>query len=123
VVLYIEDNLSNMRLVERLLAHRTPVQLVPAMKGRLGLELAREHRPDLILLDVHLPDMSGEEVLEQLQADEATKSIPVVVISADATSAQRRSLLDVGARRYLTKPLDLEQFLDVVVTTLAEKVT
>ena len=67
--------------------------------------------------------MSGEEVLEQLQADEATKSIPVVVISADATSAQRRSLLDVGARRYLTKPLDLEQFLDVVVTTLAEKVT
>jgi PAS domain S-box-containing protein len=123
VVLYIEDNLSNMRLVERLLAHRTPVQLVPAMKGRLGLEFAREHRPDLILLDVHLPDMTGEEVLEQLQADSVTKSIPVVVISADATSAQRRRLLDVGALHYLTKPLDLEQFLDVVVTILAEKVS
>jgi PAS domain S-box-containing protein len=122
VVLYIEDNLSNMRLVERLLAHRTPVQLVPAMKGRLGLELAREHRPDLILLDVHLPDITGEEVLEQLQADEATRAIPVVVISADATTAQRRRLLDVGARHYLTKPLDLELFLDVVVTTLSERV-
>ena len=122
VVLYIEDNLSNMRLVERLLAHRTPVQLVPAMKGRLGLELARELEPDLILLDVHLPDMTGEDVLEQLQADEATRAIPVVVISADATTAQRRRLLDVGARHYLTKPLDLDLFLDVVVTTLADRV-
>jgi CheY-like chemotaxis protein len=67
--------------------------------------------------------MTGEEVLEQLQADSVTKSIPVVVISADATSAQRRRLLDVGALHYLTKPLDLEQFLDVVVTILAEKVS
>jgi PAS domain S-box-containing protein len=113
-VLYIEDNLSNFRLVERALALRWNVRLLPAMLGRLGLDLAREHRPDLVLLDLHLPDMSGEELLARLRADPATRDIPVIVLSADATPGQIERLLANGARAYLTKPLDISEFLALV---------
>jgi CheY-like chemotaxis protein len=88
------------------------------MQGRLGLDLAREHRPDLILLDLHLPDMTGAEVLDLLGEDPATSDIPVVIISADATPGQIQRLLSAGALEYLTKPLDVRRFLDVVDTTL-----
>jgi CheY-like chemotaxis protein len=91
------------------------------MKGRLGLELAREQRPDVILLDLHLPDMTGDDVLEQLQSDTRTKDIPVVVISADSTTGQARRLVAAGARHFLTKPLDLESFLEVLSVTLSPK--
>ena len=84
------------------------------MQGGLGLQLAREHNPDLILLDVHLPDMTGAQVLRKLRADPATSSIPVVVISADATPKQMDRLLAQGASKYLTKPLDVKQFLKVL---------
>ena len=113
-VLYIEDNLANFRLIERVLGLRTSVRLLPAMLGRLGLDLAREHRPDLILLDLHLPDMSGEELLSRLRADPATRDIPIVVLSADATPGQVERLRASGARSYLTKPLDIGEFLALV---------
>jgi signal transduction histidine kinase len=106
-VLYIEDNPSNLTLVERILAHRPEIKLISAMLGRLGFELAGLHRPDLILLDLNLPDVSGEEVLKQLQADPATRGIPVVVVSADASDGLRRKLLAAGARDYITKPFDV----------------
>jgi PAS domain S-box-containing protein len=122
-VLYVEDNLSNLRLVERILSQHPGVRLVPAMKGRLALELARERCPDLVLLDLHLPDIRGEDVLEQLRADPATQRAPVVVISADATAARIQRLLDAGARDYLTKPLELRRFLEVVSAALAERVS
>lgn len=118
-VLYIEDNLSNFRLIERALALRGEVRLIPAMLGGLGLDLAREHRPDLVLLDLHLPDMSGEELLARLRADPATRHIPVVVLSADATPGQVERLLADGARAYLTKPLDIGEFLALVDDVLA----
>jgi signal transduction histidine kinase/CheY-like chemotaxis protein len=118
-ILYVEDNLSNFRLIERSLALRANVRLLPAMLGRLGLDLAREHRPDLVLLDLHLPDMPGEELLAQLRADPATRDIPVVVLSADATHGQVERLLANGARAYLTKPLDIGEFLAVVDDVLA----
>jgi signal transduction histidine kinase/ActR/RegA family two-component response regulator len=111
VVLYVEDNLSNLRLIERVLAHRPDIRLLPSMQGRLGLDMAREHRPDLILLDLHLPDMPGEELLLRLRAIPETREIPVVVISADATPGQINRLLASGARTYLTKPLDVKKFL------------
>ncbi|TMJ14103.1 MAG: PAS domain S-box protein [Bacillati bacterium ANGP1] len=114
IILYIEDNLSNLKLIQRLLAHRPEVRLVPAMQGRLGLDLAREHRPALILLDLHLPDIPGDEVLQRLQADPETRQIPVVVISADATPGQVDRLLAAGARAYLTKPLDVKTLLAVL---------
>lgn len=113
-VLYIEDNLSNVRLIERVFTGWDDLKLIPAMQGMVGLELAREHRPDLILLDVHLPDLAGDRVLERLKSDPATREIPVVVMSADATSSQIKKLLGGGAVEYLTKPIDLEQLFRVL---------
>ncbi len=113
-VLYIEDNLANFTLIERLVAHRPGVEVQGAMLGRLGIELAREHRPDLILLDLHLPDMGGEAVLQELRADVATRSIPVVVLSADATHGQVARLQAGGATAYLTKPIDVPRFLGLL---------
>ncbi|HEX4835266.1 MAG TPA: ATP-binding protein, partial [bacterium] len=113
-VLYIEDNLSSLELMERLLGRRSAVTLLSAMQGRLGVDLARDHHPDLILLDLNLPDIGGIEVMRLLRDDPTTRPIPVVVISADATSAQIRRLGEAGARTYLTKPLDVKKFLGVV---------
>ncbi|MBI3912267.1 MAG: PAS domain-containing protein [Armatimonadetes bacterium] len=113
-VLYVEDNLSNVRLIERVLAQRPTTRLLAAMQGQMALDLAREHHPDLILLDLHLPDIPGNEVLHRLQLDPETCAIPVVVISADATASQIERLCAAGARAYLTKPLDVKQFLGIV---------
>jgi PAS domain S-box-containing protein len=120
-VLYVEDNLANLDLVESILYDRPEIGLIPALQGRLGLELAREHRPDLILLDLHLPDLSGEMVLHELRADDRTRHIPVLVISADATSRQMERLRSAGARDYVTKPLDVDRFLAAVDGALAAK--
>ena len=113
-VLYIEDNVSNLRLLERVLDRRPGIALLSAMQGRRGLELARDHRPDLILLDLHLPDMSGRDVLAALGAEPSTRDIPVVMLSADATAHQIERLLAEGARRYLTKPIDVQLLLTLL---------
>ncbi|MCW3005423.1 MAG: two-component system sensor protein [Solirubrobacterales bacterium] len=113
-IAYIEDNLSNLDLVQQLLAHVGNIKLIPAMQGRLGIELAVRHRPDLILLDLHLPDLDGSEVLEWLKRDQRTREIPVIVLSADATAAQIDRLLRSGASAYLTKPLDVPAFFDAI---------
>jgi CheY-like chemotaxis protein len=113
-VLCIEDNLSNLRLIERILSRRPEITLLAAMQGSMGLDLARKHEPDLILLDLNLPDMHGNEVLARLRQEALTKDIPVVVISADATQPQIERLLNAGARAYLTKPLNVKDFLHVI---------
>ncbi len=113
-ILYVEDNLSNLRLVESVLRRRADVRLIPAMQGGVGLELAAEHKPDLILLDVHLPDIPGDEVLGRLRADPRTADIPVVTISADATDAQQRRMLGAGSIEFLAKPIDISRFLEIV---------
>ena len=113
-VLYIEDNASNLRLVEQILAQRPAVRLITAMQGRRGIELADQHGPDLVLLDLHLPDMHGSEVLTRLHASERTQHIPVIVVSADATERQVERLMGAGAHGYLTKPLDVREFLQAV---------
>lgn len=113
-LLYIEDNPSNLRLVERALEHRPGIRLLTAMLGRVGLDLAREHQPDLILLDLNLPDVGGESVLAELRAHPRTMGIPVVIMSADATRRQIEHLLAVGAEAYLTKPLDVRAFLSML---------
>ena len=120
-ILYIEDNLSNLTLVEQLLADQPGVELITAIQGRIGLELAQQHRPDLILLDLHLPDIPGWEVLAHLQKDAETRAIPVVVISADATSRQVERLMKAGATAYLTKPIDMSEFYRVVSETKSEQ--
>ncbi len=113
-VLYVEDNVSNVHLVERLLDRRPGVVLISTMQGSLALDLAAEHQPDLVLLDLGLPDVSGEEVLRRLRAEPATAAIPVVILSADATARQVARLTQMGALDYLTKPLDLQRFYRVV---------
>ena len=110
-ILHIEDNLSNVRLIEQVLVQRPNVELIPAMQGRLGLELAKEHQPMLILLDLNLPDIAGEEVLQQLRDDSRTANIPVIIVSADASPRQVQRLLATGARSYLTKPIDVRELL------------
>ena len=119
-VLFIEDNLSNLQLVERLFALRTNVRVIPAMLGRLGLDLAREHRPGLILLDLHLPDMAGSEILARLRADPVTRETPIVILSADATPSQQERLLAAGAAAYLTKPIDINEFIGMVDRLLGD---
>jgi CheY-like chemotaxis protein len=119
-VLYIEDNLANLALIETILLARPQVTLIPALQGQLGLDLAWEHRPDLILLDLHLPDVPGAEVLRRLRADERTRATPVVVISADATRTRIETLTEMGAQAYLTKPLDVDQFLETLDTALGD---
>ena len=113
-VLYIEDDLVNFTLVERILEFRPTLKLMHARSGEIGVELAQAHRPRLILLDLNLPDMHGSEVLRRLQNEPATANVPVVVLSADATPSQIERLLTAGARNYLTKPFDIDPFLAVV---------
>jgi CheY-like chemotaxis protein len=117
-VLYVEDNAANRVLVQRILEWRPSVELVSATGGRSGLALARECHPCLILLDLHLPDISGREVLESLLADPRTANVPVVVLSADASPGQIQRLLDAGAHSYLTKPIVVRQLLDTLDSVL-----
>ena len=113
-VLYIEDNLAQPA------AHRGDPRVSTRGcralydAGSLGIELARRHRPDLILLDLHLPDMSGEEVLQRLKADEATSSIPIVIVSADASGETLGRLQEAGASSFVTKPLNVGHFLETI---------
>jgi PAS domain S-box-containing protein len=117
-VLYIEDNLSNLRLVERLLERRPSLTLIVANSGAAGLDMARKHHPDLILLDLNLPDMDGRDVMLQLRGQKA--EIPVIVLSADATAGQRARLKEAGAFAYLTKPLDVKKFFEVLDRAIIE---
>jgi CheY-like chemotaxis protein len=113
-ILYVEDNLSNLMLVQRILARDHSIQLIPAMQGGLALELARLHRPDLVLLDLHLPDMPGEQVLKQLRDAADCRGIPIVILSADATPGQIERLMGAGASAYVTKPLAVKPFMDII---------
>lgn len=114
LVLYVEDNPSNILLIEKVLARLPGVDLITAMQGSIGLDMTKVHKPELILLDLHLPDMHGEKVLEQLRAITETKDIPVIIMSADATKGQVDHMLSVGAAAYLTKPIDVREFLNIV---------
>ncbi len=120
-VLYIEDNPANFRLVERILELRPGVRLLSAIQGQLGIDLALEHRPDLIFLDIHLPDIAGDEVLRRLREDSRTRDIPVIVLSADATSRQVERLTAAGANHYLVKPVQVQEFLQLLDETLSKR--
>jgi signal transduction histidine kinase/CheY-like chemotaxis protein len=108
-ILYIEDNPANVELVARYLKGRPGTRLLSAISGRVGIECAVRDVPDIILLDQNLPDLQGDEVLNELKADPATAAIPVVVLSADASRGVIRRLLAGGAFAYLTKPIELAE--------------
>ena len=106
-LLYVEDNPANVEVVARYLASRDHARLLIAVSGAEGLAAAAEHRPDLVLLDLHLTDMTGDQVLSRMLADPQTSGIPVAVLSADASPRVIRRLMTSGASAYMTKPLDL----------------
>ena len=97
------------------------IEIVPAMQGRLGVELARQHKPVAVLLDLHLPDIDGEEVHRRLRDDPVTQHTPVVIVTADATQGQVGRLLAAGAHSYLTKPLDVPAFLAMIDGLMAAR--
>ena len=108
-VLYVEDNASNARLLERVLGRRAAIDFTVATTGEQGLHLAAQLRPDIVLLDLHLPDLTGEDVLTGLLQLPGWADRPVVVLSADAQPATAARLRAAGAADYLTKPLDLSR--------------
>jgi PAS domain S-box-containing protein len=113
-VLLVEDNLSTLDLLERVLSRRPGTEVLAAMQGGLGAELAREHRPDLILLDLQLPDMAGTAVLDRLAEDPLTAAIPIAVVGTDASPQQVRQLLGRGVIGFLARPIDVRGLLSLV---------
>jgi PAS domain S-box-containing protein len=113
-VLYVEDVVANVRLVEEIFARRPSIRLIPAMLGRLAVDLAHDHHPHLVFLDLHLPDMTGADVLAALRRDPETRGIPVVILTADATRREIDRLRRLGARSYETKPIGMRRLLELV---------
>ncbi len=120
-VLYIEDNPANLRLISQVLAREPNLHLWSAHEPLLGLELAVEHKPDLILLDINLPGMDGYEVLQQLREQEVTQHIPVIAISANAMPGDIAKGLGAGFDDYITKPIDIETLLQAVEMRLPNR--
>jgi PAS domain S-box-containing protein len=122
-VLLVENNLTTLDLVERVLSRRPGTEVLPAMQGGLGVDLAREHVPDMILLDLYLPDMTGDVVLDRLGEDPVTAEIPVAVIGAEAPAQHIRQLLGRGVIGFLAKPIDVRGLLSLVDAVRAARGT
>jgi len=117
-LLYVEDNPANLALVEQLIARRGDLRLLTAIDGHLGVELARAYLPDVILMDINLPGMSGYDALEVLRADPATQHIPVLALSANAMPRDIEKGLAAGFFRYLTKPIRVREFMEALDVAL-----
>ena len=120
-VLYVEDHPINRALVEAILLTRGDIKLLLAPEAKLGLELARAHRPDLILMDIHLPGIDGISALKHLQTCEETRAIPVIAISADALPKDIDQALAAGFKHYLTKPIQGDRLLELMDDLLGKK--
>ena len=118
-LLYVEDNQANRQLVEQLFARRPDMRLLSAADGRLGIEMARTHQPEVILMDINLPGMSGLQALEILRTDPVTALIPVLAISANAMPHDIKKGLEAGFFRYLTKPINVNEFMAALDLALA----
>ncbi|HVT11121.1 MAG TPA: ATP-binding protein [Fimbriimonadaceae bacterium] len=113
IVLYIEDNFSSVRLMEWI-ARKTGIVLHTSSQGLLGFEEAKSLQPDVIFLDLDLPDIQGTEVLRMLKACGETKHIPIIIASADASSSRMERALEAGAERYITKPIEVLDVMEVL---------
>jgi CheY-like chemotaxis protein len=120
-IVYIEDNDSNVLLMQRMLARRPQVSLVHVARGGEGAAVVASRQPQLVMLDMHLPDMSGHDVLRRIRADPRCRHIPVIVLSADATPGLPKRLEAAGARGFLSKPLNVRQALNAIDALLAER--
>ena len=117
-LLYVEDNLANMELVAQLIARRPDMQLLRAHDGMRGLSLARAHLPDIILMDINLPGISGLQALKLLREDPLTRNIPVLALSANAMPRDIDRGLEAGFFRYLTKPIKIAEFMSALDQSL-----
>jgi signal transduction histidine kinase/ActR/RegA family two-component response regulator len=117
-VLYVEDNPANLLLVDQLVARCSEVRLLSARNGNHGIQIARDSMPDVILMDINLPGLSGIDALKILRDDPVTAHIPVVAISANAIPRDIRKGLEAGFFRYLTKPIDVNEFMDTLNVAL-----
>ena len=113
-LLYVEDNPANLKLVEQLIARRPNMRLLLAREATFGIEQARIHQPDVILMDINLPGISGISALKILSDDPLTQHIPVVAISANAMPHDIQKGLQAGFFRYLTKPIKVTEFMETV---------
>jgi signal transduction histidine kinase/CheY-like chemotaxis protein len=113
-LLYVEDTPTNIRLMESIVAQIEGLTMVAALTGKEGVELAKVTKPDIIILDVNLPDMSGIEVLEELRRHDETRAIPTLALSAAATKGDVDSGLDAGFRQYLTKPIQVSEVVEAI---------
>jgi PAS domain S-box-containing protein len=117
-LLYVEDNPANLNLVEQLIARRSDIRLLTALNGTLGVELARASLPDVILMDINLPGISGIDALKILREDPKTAHIPIVALSANAMPRDIKKGLEVGFFRYVTKPIKLNELMDTLDVAL-----
>jgi EAL domain-containing protein (putative c-di-GMP-specific phosphodiesterase class I)/FixJ family two-component response regulator len=117
-LLYVEDNPANRKLVEQIIARRADIRLLTAVNGNSGIESARVSQPDVILMDINLPDISGFKALNILRSDPTTADIPVIALSANATRVNIESGLRAGFFRYLTKPIKVNEFMEVLDVAL-----
>ena len=118
-VLYVEDNPANLELIEQLIARRPDLRLLSAINATIGIEFARAYHPDVILMDLNLPGISGVEALMILRADDSTAHIPVIAVSANAVPRDIAKGLAAGFFNYLTKPIKVDQFMDALDAALA----
>jgi CheY-like chemotaxis protein len=117
-LLYVEDNPANLKLIEQLIARRPDIRLLSARDGNMGIQLARAHQPEVILMDINLPGISGIEALKMLREDESTAHIPVVALSANAMPRDIEKGLQAGFFRYLTKPIKVHEFMETLEVAL-----
>jgi PAS domain S-box-containing protein len=118
-LLYVEDSPANLTLVEQLIARRSDIRLLTAVNGTLGIELAQASRPEVILMDINLPGISGIEALKILREDPATAHIPIVALSANAMPRDIKNGMEAGFFDYLTKPIKINEFMDALDGALA----
>lgn len=110
--------MPNVTLMQRIFEHWGDIELLPAMQGRFGIDLARELHPAVILMDLHLTDIPGDQVVQFLRDDQETSSIPVVIISAEATAKHVQRLMAAGANGYMTKPLNVRELRETIAELL-----
>jgi signal transduction histidine kinase/ActR/RegA family two-component response regulator len=119
LILYIEDNPDNLELVKRIFYRKSDIQLISAPDAEIGINLAKVHKPDLILLDIHLPGMDGFEAFKIMKSLDETINIPIIAVSADAMESDKQKALDLGFLSYVTKPLNIDHFLGEIEKALA----
>jgi CheY-like chemotaxis protein len=117
-LLYVEDNPANLKLVEQIIARRPDMRLLTAVNGNSGIEIARTSLPDVILMDINLPDITGIEALKILRSDPSTAHIPIVALSANAMPRDIKKGLQAGFFRYITKPIKINEFMDALDVAL-----